>query len=289
MSTSRPQELGTGVLRDVSRSFYLTLRWLPKKMRAATSVGYLLARASDTIADCEGDRALRLELLAAFPSQLEEVEQGFLRQCADLAEAEGVKPGEAVLLRRLDEVFAWLRALDEGEQRAIRQVIGTITSGQRWDLTYFTGEGLVEVEEPEQARLYCYQVAGCVGEFWTEVGFLADPRFASRDGEEMKRLGRQYGEGLQLINILRDEQEDRQRGRRYLPGQRKDWLAEAEEKMQSGLTYARAVRGWRARVATVLPALIGRETLLLLNEREGPVKVNRTVVKKCLRRAMFFR
>nr|MBR9810877.1 squalene/phytoene synthase family protein [bacterium] len=44
-------DLSRKVLKDVSRSFYLSLRFLPKGFRAPTSIGYLLARASDTIAD----------------------------------------------------------------------------------------------------------------------------------------------------------------------------------------------------------------------------------------------
>ena len=43
--------LSTTVLKEVSRSFYLSLRQLPEGMRDAAGIGYLLARASDTIAD----------------------------------------------------------------------------------------------------------------------------------------------------------------------------------------------------------------------------------------------
>src|ERR1700737_5478495 len=39
------------ILAAVSRSFYLSIRLLPRKLRDPVSLGYLLARASDTIAD----------------------------------------------------------------------------------------------------------------------------------------------------------------------------------------------------------------------------------------------
>src|ERR1043166_3030734 len=39
------------LLRSVSRSFYLSLRFLPKALRDPLLLGYLLARATDTIAD----------------------------------------------------------------------------------------------------------------------------------------------------------------------------------------------------------------------------------------------
>src|SRR5437899_12476159 len=39
------------VLKHVSRSFYLSIQLLPKKLRDPVALGYLLARGSDTIAD----------------------------------------------------------------------------------------------------------------------------------------------------------------------------------------------------------------------------------------------
>src|SRR5215470_6678891 len=45
--------LPMALLRDVSRSFYLTLRVLPEAVRGQIGLAYLLARASDTIADTE--------------------------------------------------------------------------------------------------------------------------------------------------------------------------------------------------------------------------------------------
>ena len=41
------------LLRRVSRSFYLTLRVLPRAIRPQLSLAYLLARATDTVADTE--------------------------------------------------------------------------------------------------------------------------------------------------------------------------------------------------------------------------------------------
>ncbi|MFM8358454.1 MAG: squalene/phytoene synthase family protein, partial [Verrucomicrobiota bacterium] len=44
-------DLLTSLLRDVSRSFYLTLWILPSSVRRPIGLAYLLARATDTIAD----------------------------------------------------------------------------------------------------------------------------------------------------------------------------------------------------------------------------------------------
>ena len=59
------------LLKGVSRSFYLSIRFLPSRIRPAIALGYLLARASDTIADANslaaGDR---LKILNQLREQL---------------------------------------------------------------------------------------------------------------------------------------------------------------------------------------------------------------------------
>ena len=50
------------LLKGTSRSFYLTLNFLPKKIRKQMGLLYLLARLSDTIADSkigEKDNSMR--------------------------------------------------------------------------------------------------------------------------------------------------------------------------------------------------------------------------------------
>jgi farnesyl-diphosphate farnesyltransferase len=66
MTTPQTELIGT-LLRDVSRSFYLTLRVLPREIRPQISLAYLLARATDTIADTKAvPRAKRVETLQQF-------------------------------------------------------------------------------------------------------------------------------------------------------------------------------------------------------------------------------
>src|ERR1700737_1268466 len=39
------------ILRDISRSFYVSIRLLPRRLREPVGLAYLLARATDTLAD----------------------------------------------------------------------------------------------------------------------------------------------------------------------------------------------------------------------------------------------
>ena len=270
--------LSTKVLKDVSRSFYLSLRFLPGDFREPTSVGYLLARASDTIADA-GNLPLveRRELLQGFCEWLEEGGD------FEVPAIKGLPKGEEVLMSRLKECREALE-------------------GQRWDLDRFEGEGVVGLEKDEELRRYTYQVAGCVGEFWTEIGFGVDGDFATRKKDEMMELGQAYGRSLQLINILRDVPEDLENGRCYLPGARtKDellgarqrWIDEARGGLDEAGHYAEALNGKRIRFGTVLPAMIGRETLNRLEtatwtEWEAGVKVTRSEIYRMMGKAAKF-
>ena len=52
------------LLKAVSRSFYLSMVWLPPAMRRGIALGYMLARATDSVADTStADAARRVEVL----------------------------------------------------------------------------------------------------------------------------------------------------------------------------------------------------------------------------------
>ena len=112
-------------------------------------------------------------------------------------------------------------------------------------------------------------------------------------------LGIAYGEGLQLINVLRDRGADRRAGRSYLPAQElatkpeaevfAHWLETAEKKIGAGIDYCSALTNWRVRFATALPALIGARTIALLRAAdpgEGRIKVSRKQVRRILLAAL---
>ncbi len=298
------------VLRDVSRSFYLSLRLLPGPMRPAVSVGYLLARASDTLADTHAAPvADRVALLDGFAAELDGGSDGW-RQGKALAEFRGrqTHAGEKALLERLGDCFAMLDGLRASEAEAVRKVLRTILSGQRLDLTRFENAGAknpVVLTGDAELEEYCFRVAGCVGVFWTELGFLTlGRRFSGEQVEEMERLGANYGQGLQLVNILRDLPEDLAQGRCYLPVDPADrealamafarWQVRAEGWLADGENYCSRLPMLRLRAASVLPALLGMRTLEALGAQANPlppagVKVSRREVRSALWRALVWR
>ena len=275
------------LLARVSRSFYLSIRLLPARVRQPVAVAYLLARTSDSIADAPGlDAAQRLQMLQQFGDDV----QG---RCppSPIPPPAGMPESEGRLLGAFVDCVAWLYALAPDDRADVLEVLGHITHGQQLDVERF---GATSAEQPRslssdaQLDEYTYLVAGCVGEFWTRLGFRHLERFAALPEPEMLDLGRRYGQALQLVNVLRDAEEDRAQGRIYLPdpAHREPWLARARDGLEGGLRYALAVRSARVRVATALPALIGARTLSLL--REAPpgrrVKMPRRELRSLLAR-----
>lgn len=271
------------LLRDVSRSFYLTMRRLPPPLRPAIALGYLLARATDSVADTstapvEQRRTVLALMRAAVAGRAdaEALERLFMQLSGALAQAQP-NPAEYRLLRRFGDCLVALGGLPEAERELVCRVLDTITAGQSEDL-----EAPQFTDEADTLR-YADAVAGCVGVFWTQLGYttmgeaFADP--AARP--LMEQAGLRYGRGLQLINMLRDEEEDAARGRRYLAGENRAlWCDRAERYLYDGVDYAGRLRSWQLRFATLLPALLGLRTLRLLRRRVGTerVKISRAAV-----------
>ena len=291
------EELETDVLKAVSRSFYLSLRFLPAPMRRPAGIAYLLARTSDTIADSASVSVdERIGCLESFSHQVrgeigaERFPVGLIEGVAD--------EGERTLLKRNEDAIAALVSLSDREQVLVREVLETIIGGQKLDLERFgetNGERIRCL--PDEAALddYTWRVAGCVGSFWTKLGITTLGKgFSDFPQEELEELGIEYGKGLQLVNILRDLPEDLKLRRCYLPVRDASnevelmdeffkWRTRAVEKVSSGHEYSRMLNTKRLRVASGLPAMIAEQTLQIMegvsfSRLEERIKVPRTKV-----------
>jgi farnesyl-diphosphate farnesyltransferase len=291
MVTTQTELIGP-LLRGVSRSFYLTLRVLPPEIRPQISLAYLLARATDTIADTKAvPRAKRIVAL----QQLQN-----LSHVPDLGAMAGqqTSPAEKQLLERLEDCVIALGQFDEADGRRIQELLKIIVSGQIFDLQQFPGETekeLVALSSDEEVDRYTYKVAGCVGEFWTKMCIAHLPALRDWKVNEMCKLGVHFGKGLQLVNILRDIPKDLRIGRCYLPV--KDpralldpknfevihdvyghWLDAAVSHLDAGWQYTIKIprSETRLRLACIWPIWIGLMTIARLRV-ENPLDPERRV------------
>ena len=161
-------------------SFYWAMRLLPKERRDGMYAVYAFCREVDDIAD-DWPVAERAKGLADWRDEIEAIYAGNPRHLIARAL---VAPVERFQLRKGD--------------------FHDIVAGMEMDAEQ-------DIRAPDLATLdlYCARVAGAVGHLSVHV--FGDPSPAAH------RVADSLGRALQLTNILRDLDEDAQRGRLYLP------------------------------------------------------------------------
>jgi len=269
-----PSEMeGNGVrkfLRKHARTFALTLRMLPGALREPLSIAYLLARASDTIADAAGiSREKRLKILETLSGNLNEgkfgdwpLETGLGKLSFPEQELIAAVPSLFVALEQLPDYGTMLR------------LWRTILEGQLFDLRRFPSAEPLSRQELER---YCWLVGGSVGEAWTELIGKHAPRVLlnfSEDARGMRALGASYGKGLQLVNILRDRRADRALGRIYASEEEiPELLPLVNSWLHQGEIYLSRLKPGRIRLASEIPLRLAQRTLELMRKSPQAAKV----------------
>ncbi len=163
-------------------SFYAAMRILPLRQRTAMFALYAFCRAVDDIADEPGP--------AAPEERLAELE----RWRADVAAMYAGRPPP-----QLSEL-----AQSVPDFNLQHKDFDAVVDGMAMDAAE-------DIRAPDWATLdlYCDRVAGAVGRLSVRIFGLPD--------EQGEALAHHLGRALQLINILRDVDEDAAMGRLYLP------------------------------------------------------------------------
>ena len=223
MTISSKHALLRDLLKQVSRLFYTTLAIVPTNVRDQVGLAYLFARAADTIADTELiDRPYRLGLLHHLREQFVNESVNWT-QIHALQQAVGPlqhTSAERILLERLDQCFLLFLDCSRDDQRRIRRVMTTLTQGMEMDLSLFPGASVADLtalKTFDDLDRYTYHVAGCVGEFWTDLMCAHRKTLAHWNIQQMSEVGVRFGKGLQLTNIVKDVAHDLQKGRCYIP------------------------------------------------------------------------
>jgi len=308
------------LLETTSRSFYPTLKYLPKKIRGQISLLYILARLADTIADSKhGETDVLIDLL----SEYNDVAQGRSTTLPDFSELAEIQtnPHEAELLLNAEDVIKGLEEYSEEDCQRILECLEVIVGGQLLDLQRFGSEkeggGISSLNSNEELDDYTFRVAGCVGTFWSKMS-LAHLMTLSPEKEKIfLEKGIQFGKALQMINILRDIPEDLRLGRCYIPTEAlaehglvpedlstdsnleafrplyDSYLDLTNTHLEAATEYIRMLpdKQFRLKASCMLPVLIGQRTVTLLrtgnildsNER---IKVTRDEIKSYARKLL---
>ncbi len=275
--------MGLGVnpnlVRSVSRSLSLSLLALPNPKREVICLAYLLARLGDTLTDAgRWSTSERLKWLNA-------LESAILSKKPEVWIFDGsvgsVSASEAELILSASSLLQVYSRLDSQNHLRVDELLKTLFSAMRWDLNTFgaaTNTSAVwGCRDETTFDWYCASIAGCVGRFWVQM-FSLDSSF--------EILAVEYGKALQRINVLRDAQEDWQRGRAYLPRslfsqldlvkapwEQAGWkslvtsyIQKTRSMLQIGANFCDAIPygSFRLRYASLLPLAIGWKTLIRL-------------------------
>ena len=151
------------LLEATSRSFYPTLKYLPKKIRGQIGLLYLLARVADTIADSKhGESEVLLKLLRDY----NDVAQGRSSTLPDFTEIALIQTNEneAELLRNVSDVVEGLEVYREEDRVLILECLEIIVGGQILDLERFgtakDGGNISALSSEEELDDYAFRVAG---------------------------------------------------------------------------------------------------------------------------------
>ncbi|MGM0576144.1 MAG: phytoene/squalene synthase family protein [Myxococcota bacterium] len=204
------------LLGDVSRTFAIPIGMLRSGLEEAVTCGYLLCRVVDTIED---DGRLSVEekdaLFERFLRAVEGAEEPevFARAMEDVS---GDGP-ELELARNLPRVMGVLGALPEALQRVVVRWVGEMGRGMALYAHRPAGEdGLVALSTLHDLERYCYFVAGTVGHMLTDL-FTEELDLDAAREHALRTHAEEFGLGLQLVNILKDVTDDRERGWCFIP------------------------------------------------------------------------
>jgi farnesyl-diphosphate farnesyltransferase len=234
------------LLRKTSRTFGLAIPLLPEPTRTEVKIAYLLFRIIDTFEDATNwvpsRRAAAInDFIALLDRPPDDAARALAEECV---RHPPVDRGDYLeLLAEIPLVLAEFRLLHPEARRHIRTHVTRTAHGMSTFIGRINGSGTLQLDSLQRLRDYCYVVAGIVGEMLTELYLLGRPSLQEL-GAELRPRAPAFGEGLQLVNILKDAGPDAQEGRVYLPASVPvdEVFKLAEEDLQSAAIYTDLLR-----------------------------------------------
>jgi len=253
------------MLKKTSRTFNIPINFLDGSLKPAVSSAYLCMRAIDEIED--------------HPELPSDTKQLLLRRTAVLLR-EGFDADEyhdlvAPYQQNLPEVTLrladWIAVCPAEAIRTICHYTAEMADGMaKW------AERNWGVHTKEDLDEYTYYVAGLVGVLLSDLWKW----HANIDTDKELAIG--YGRGLQIVNILRNQEEDADRGVSYLPDgwSRADLFEYAEENLNLAKEYMKDIQTAKKRSITLfckIPLALAQNTLKVM--KFGQEKMTRYEVE----------
>lgn len=269
-----------------SRTFALSIPLLPEPTDNEVCIAYLLFRIADTFEDSTAwSQGVRVQALRDFLDLLDRPEE---HRCVELtqrwtAEPPCEHPGYLELLAEVPAVMAAYRELAPAARDQVRRHTARTAEGMIGYVSRTDEGGTLRLRDLEDLRGYCYVVAGIVGEMLTELFLLGRGELESA-AAGLRQRARAFGEGLQLVNILKDAASDADEGRTYLPPglDRREIFALARGDLETASDYTGLLQEADAPEGVIafcaLPVLLAWATLKRVEEQGAGAKLTRPEV-----------
>jgi farnesyl-diphosphate farnesyltransferase len=197
-------------LRNVSRTFAISIEQLPSSLREAVTIAYLLFRVSDCLEDhAELEANRKAELLRIWAQAL----QGSLPVTSltiAIAHLDERDP-EVYVAQHAGQLLVALHQLPQPLQETIIDHVHQTSLGMaRWQ------EHGPFVDTEDEMDDYMHEVAGRVGYMLTDLFGWYSPIIRERKAQ-LRPLARQFGLALQTVNIIRGMRKDYERGWVFVP------------------------------------------------------------------------
>ncbi|MGE6719060.1 squalene/phytoene synthase family protein [Peribacillus frigoritolerans] len=248
-------------LLKTSRTFFIPISYLPKGLQEAIGAAYLCMRAIDEIEDHPGlpadSKVSLLQALSELPDadfKEEDLQKLFEPYKDDLPE---------VTLFLSD----WVEFCPPSAKDKVLESTKEMAEGMaKWVIKDW------QIHNEEELDDYTYYVAGLVGVMLSDM-------WNWYDGTETDReLAIAFGRGLQTVNILRNREEDAERGVNFYPD---GWgfnemLAHTERNLALADAYIGEIETKEIIQFCKIPLELAKATLKAL--KEGKEKIDRATV-----------
>ncbi len=291
------------LLRITSRTFALGIERLPRILCDAATVAYLLLRVSDYLED-NGEMGAdeKITLLNMWVNILRG--EGNADELAARVADVDVSNPDAIVTQHAREILYHLRSLPYDVQEIIvHHVINSTQGMARWTRTGPNVNDEADLDD------YMFEVAGRVGYLVTQL-FAWYSLTIRRREKDIMPLAREFGLGLQTVNVIRGLREDFDRGWIYVPKKflsaigisseelfdpihRQEALKvldlltdKAERHLRNALTYVKSLPWWQhgIRLGCIFPLMFAIRTLAVSRRNaqvfESEAKITREDVKQ---------
>lgn len=256
------QKESMAMLKETSRTFFIPISFLEPPLKKTVASAYLCMRAIDEIEDHPdlADDVKQKLLLAA--SHL--LKTGFDREQYENLVSPYSHTLPAVTLRLAD----WVSVCPAEIVETVKEYTAVMAEGmakwveKKWIIT--TKEDLDD---------YTYYVAGL-------VGVLLSDLWKWHDGTETDpELAIGFGRGLQAVNMLRNYDEDLERGVTFVPDgwNRDDMFTYANENLAQANQYVKSIKNKRITMFCRVPLALAHSTLKAMSL--GREKISRQEVE----------